>query len=95
LNEFPSKFESNEKSLLIHTSDDIGTISDSLEVSNNGKSDDWCDAKNSLNELSTKSNDDKKSMRTVKHAHIAISSEKESSFENEERNHDTVDGGRN
>jgi hypothetical protein len=49
LNELSRKFESNEKSLLININNDIGTTSDSLQASDNGKSVAQCRANNSVN----------------------------------------------
>jgi hypothetical protein len=40
VNELSKAFQSNGKSLLIDTNDDIGTTSDLLQASDNGKSDD-------------------------------------------------------
>jgi hypothetical protein len=90
LNEFSSKFESDEKSLLINTNDDIGTTSDSLQASDNGKSNDLYRATDSMNEVSMKPDDDKKSTRTVTHNETAICLKNESSFENEYLNRDAT-----
>jgi hypothetical protein len=93
LNELSRKLESNKKSLLINTNDEIGSPTDSLEASDNGQSDDWCRVNDSVSEVSTKPNDDKKSVLTVTDDDIAICSEKESSFENEKWNRDRANGG--
>lgn len=62
------------------TYEDIGIISDSLEAFDNGRSDDWCEANESVNEVSTKPDDDKKSMPTVTYNDIAICPDKGSSL---------------
>jgi hypothetical protein len=81
LNGLSVKFESHEKSLLINTNDDIRTTSDSLQAPDNGKSDDWRRVNDSMNHVSTKLEDDKKSLRTMAPDLIAICSDKEPSFE--------------
>jgi hypothetical protein len=81
LNGLSGKFESHEISLLINTNDDIGTTFDSLQAPENGKSDDWRHANDSMNDVSTKLDDDKKSMRTMAPDEIAICSDKEPSLE--------------
>jgi hypothetical protein len=83
LNELSSQFESNEITQIIKVSDDIGTISDSLEASANGKSDGWWRVNDSVNGVSTKLNDKEKSMQIVTHNDRAICSDQESSFEND------------
>jgi hypothetical protein len=61
LNELSAKFECNETSSLIGTNDDIGIISDSLQASTNGKSADWCHVNETVNEVSAKPDENKKS----------------------------------
>jgi hypothetical protein len=83
LNEFSSKFKSNEVSLLVDTSEDIGIASNLLERSANGKPGDRWRLNDSANKASTKSGDDQNLMLTVTHDDIAICSNKESSLESE------------
>jgi hypothetical protein len=64
------------------TNDDIGTISDSLQASSNGKSDDGCHVNDSGNEISMKP-DDEQSRLTVTSRDVMVCSEEESSFKNE------------
>jgi hypothetical protein len=75
-NELSCIFQSNGKSRLIKTRKDIRTPWDSLYVSDNGRSVDSFCVNDSVNEVSTKPNDDKKPMLTVTHDDIAISSDK-------------------
>jgi hypothetical protein len=78
-----SKVQSKEKSPPIHTNDDIESTSDSLEGSDNRKSDDWYHMIDYVNEGFAKPDDHKESMRTVTHDEITVCSDKELSFENE------------
>jgi hypothetical protein len=89
LNELSNKFALNENSLLINTTDEMRTISDSLEALNNGKSNDWCRVNDTVNEVSMQP-DDEKSLRAMTDDDIAICSDKVSSFENGERNRDAA-----
>jgi hypothetical protein len=81
LNELSSKFKSNEKYLLINTSNDTRTIFDSLEAFDNGKSNNWCRVNDSVNEVSTKPDND-----------LAICSDKVCSFKKEEWDGDATNG---
>jgi hypothetical protein len=62
LNELSGEFKSNEKSLLMKTKDDLRTTFDWLQASNNDKSDDYCHLNDSAKDISTRPDDDKKSM---------------------------------
>jgi hypothetical protein len=61
LNDLSSKFEFKEKWLLISGNDDFRTTSDSLEQSDNGKLDDWCQVNDCVNDVSPKPDDDHES----------------------------------
>jgi hypothetical protein len=82
LNEFSSEFESNETASLINANDDIGATSNSPESSENDTSDDSCYPNDSLNEIITSPDGQKKSMLKVIPGDIAICSDQESSFPN-------------
>jgi hypothetical protein len=56
------------------------------------KSNDWCRVNDTVNEVSMKPDDNKKSLRAIIDG-IAICSEKVSSFENEEWNRNAANGG--